>query len=379
MPEIADAPNAAQRRKMIAKLESEDPATYAAFCDARRHADGDSSLVRNTGRYPLCGRGDINTYAVFSELNRHLITPSGRVGCIVPTGIATDDTTKYFFQDLMDQQSLISLYDFENADGLFPGVHREQKFSLLSLAGSAKPARLGAAFTFFAHQPADIADAGRRFILSADDIALLNPNTRTCPIFRTGSDSSVTKTTYQRVPVLLRDASESQEEYNPWGIAFGTMFHMANHSYLFRTCQQLDQDGWRRDGNTYRKDRDLYVPLYEGKMTYQYNHRYGTFADVSVDDIRKGNVRDSATRELTDPRYSVLPRYWVPCSEVMAGSDGPTTFWLSFHRVANPNNERTALFTIIPPVGVGDSIFLITGVSAADALTSVCPWEFISF
>ncbi|MCP4663807.1 MAG: hypothetical protein GY856_51135, partial [bacterium] len=69
-------------------------------------------LVRGSGLYPLCGRGDVNTYALFSELNRHLVSPGGRVGCIVPAGIVTDHTTRYFFRDLMETGTLVSLYGF---------------------------------------------------------------------------------------------------------------------------------------------------------------------------------------------------------------------------------------------------------------------------
>ena len=59
---------------------------------------------------------------------RTAISPTGRMGVIVPTGIATDDTTKHFFSDLVDQRSLVSLYDFENRLAVFPGVHRSYKF-----------------------------------------------------------------------------------------------------------------------------------------------------------------------------------------------------------------------------------------------------------
>ncbi len=61
--DIATAPNAAARRRRIAALESKDPALHAAFLRARRKAEGQSQLVRDTGRYPLCGRGDVNTGA----------------------------------------------------------------------------------------------------------------------------------------------------------------------------------------------------------------------------------------------------------------------------------------------------------------------------
>jgi len=135
-PEIANAPNAASRRRMIARLEETDPPLWQAFQQAKRVAEGWSHLIRDSGRYPLCGRGDVNTYAIFAELNRSLIRPTGRVGCIVPSGIATDDTTKHFFRDLMDNRSLASLYDFENRKKLFPDVEGNKRFCLLTLSGS---------------------------------------------------------------------------------------------------------------------------------------------------------------------------------------------------------------------------------------------------
>ena len=141
-PEIAQAPNAAARRRMIAQLAEADPALYQAFLDDRRRAEGESHLVRDSGRFPLCGRGDVNTYTIFAETNRQLICREGRVGCIVPSGIATDDTTKFFFQDLIRSQSLASLHSFENEEFLFPGVHHSTKFCLLTLTGP-RAARAG--------------------------------------------------------------------------------------------------------------------------------------------------------------------------------------------------------------------------------------------
>ena len=58
-PEIARAPNAAARRRMIAQLAEGDPALYQTFIDHRRRAEGESHVVRNSGRLPLCGRGDV--------------------------------------------------------------------------------------------------------------------------------------------------------------------------------------------------------------------------------------------------------------------------------------------------------------------------------
>lgn len=135
-PDIAEAPNAAARKQIIQTLKDDDPGLWTTWCGALRQSDGEAALVRSSGRYPLCGRGDINTYAIFAELNRSLLNEHGCAGFIVPTGIATDDTTKFFFQDLVKCNSLVSLYDFQSGPGLFSEVgHARFKFSLVTLTG----------------------------------------------------------------------------------------------------------------------------------------------------------------------------------------------------------------------------------------------------
>ncbi len=100
--EIANAPNAAARKRLIAKLTTENPKLMEEFQNALRQADGESYLLRNSGHYPLCGRGDINLYAVFAEFGRQRLAASGYMGLVLPSGIATDDTTKYYFQNVVD-------------------------------------------------------------------------------------------------------------------------------------------------------------------------------------------------------------------------------------------------------------------------------------
>ena len=128
-PEIAGARNAAARKRLIAALEAEDPPLYASWLAALRKADGESHLLRTSGRYPLCGRGDVNTYAVFAELMRSLIGRRGRVGCIVPTGIATDATTQFFFRDLVETRSLASLFELRERGVHLPGDRTTQRSS----------------------------------------------------------------------------------------------------------------------------------------------------------------------------------------------------------------------------------------------------------
>ena len=215
---------------------------YAEFTAARRSAEAASAFAHlnsdEGGRYPMTGVGDVNTYALFAETISQLSASTGRAGFIVPTGIATDDSTKRFFSHATQSNRLVSLFDFENTKRIFPAVATLVRFSLVTL-GPAAAAR----FAFLLNSPEQVSDESRWFALSAEDFRLINPNTLTCPVFRSRKDAEVTKRIYKHVPVLIRKAHDGEAEVNAWGVRFMTMFHMSNDSHFFRTKSELPRDG----------------------------------------------------------------------------------------------------------------------------------------
>ncbi|MDI3504242.1 MAG: hypothetical protein PWP64_1178, partial [Candidatus Cloacimonadota bacterium] len=239
---VAKALNASVRKKMIEDLPQTNPSLYEQFLSEKRKSEGSSGIIREGGFFPLCGRGDLNTYTVFAELNRNLLSDNGNSGCIVPSGIATDDTTKYFFQDIIDSCSLISLYDFANSNGIFPAVDSNMKFSLLTLRSQRRGIESKAYFVFSALSVEDIQNPNKKFSLLPDDIYKINPNTKNCPVFRSSLDAEINKLIYRRVPVLINE--NDPEHGNPWGISFMRMFDMSNDSHLFKTKQQLEEKGF---------------------------------------------------------------------------------------------------------------------------------------
>lgn len=357
-PDIASAPNAAQRRRMIAALAYEDHALYKAFSEDQRQTEGEGHFVRDSGRYPLCGRGDVNTYAVFAENMRLILSPLGRVGCIVPSGIATDDTTKFFFQDLMRSRSLVSLFDFENRRNIFPGVgHGRSKFCLMTLTGSLRPAIQGSEFVFFAYGTEDLSDKDRHFTLSSDDIALLNPNTGTCPTFRSKRDLELTRAIYAHMPVIIKEGSH---EENPWGISFHRMFDMTNDSHLFRTREQLEADSWQLTGNRFLKGNEAYLPLYEGKMISYFDHRFGTY-DVPKHLLAdNGKLPELSDQQHADPYLLPIPQYWIHNSHRPDLIFNGRNAFLGFRGIARSADIRTAMFCLIPSVPCGNSLSVIT-------------------
>src|SRR5438128_1188022 len=86
-PHAANAGNKAARARLIRPLSEGNPALWRDYQRALHDADALSKFLRHSERFPLTGRGDINTYAVFAELFRGLLTPQGRSGAVLPTGI----------------------------------------------------------------------------------------------------------------------------------------------------------------------------------------------------------------------------------------------------------------------------------------------------
>lgn len=352
-PQIAQAPNAAARKRLIVKLVDENPALYTEFQAAKRRAEGESHVLRNSGRFTLTGRGDINTYAVFAELDRTVLGEQGRLGIILPTGIATDATTQYFFRDLVEQRSLVSLFDFENAKPLFDGVHRSFKFCLLTLAGRAHRED-AARFAFFLHDPVDLAKEDVQFALTTEEITLLNPNTGTCPVFRSRRDAEITLSIYRRLPVLVNENEAANS--NPWSISFMRMFDMSNDSHLFHTREELEADGWVLDGNVFKRpsftgnESAAMLPLFEGKLVHHYDIRWATYDT------------DGSTRSLSDQERAAgtqaIPRYWVAAEEFrrrFAGELGSREL-LGFRNVARSTDERTIVSCLLPAVPAGNSM-----------------------
>ena len=268
---------------------------YEEFISARRTAEAASIFAHvkgeDGGRYPLTGVGDVNTYALFAETISQLVGKDGRAGFIVPTGIATDDSTKAYFADIAQSGRLVSLFDFENRDAIFPGVHRSYKFCLLTLGASDE-----ARFSFFLTAPSQLADEQRGFSLSPEDFRRINPNTRTCPVFRSRMDAELTHKIYSRVPVLIREAGKDEPEENPWGIRLMRMLDMSNDSHLFAT-----------------DDADDHLPLYEAKMVHQFDHRWATY---QPGEDGKESAGDVSLVDKQDPAFAVRLRYWVEAREV---------------------------------------------------------------
>ncbi|WP_147061349.1 Eco57I restriction-modification methylase domain-containing protein, partial [Kozakia baliensis] len=354
IPDIAEMKGAV-RKKAIAALVDTHPEIFAEYVRDKRRFEAINDFARAGSRFDLTARGKLNTYALFAEHFLNLTREGGRAGLIVPTGIATDATTAPFFGHLVSGQRLVALTDFENSVPLFPGVHRSFKFCLLTLGSGVTAAD----FAFFLTDPTQLEDARRCFTLSPQEIARINPNTKTVPVFRSRYDAELTASIYNRVPVLIEDG---QKGGNPWGLEFRQgLFNMTSDSNLFRTAVQLAEEGFQREGSDWLRDSGgRYVPLYEAKMFNFFDHRFGDYG-LRGDDRGYRVMPETPLAAYQDPNFEPAPFYWVPDIEMHARIS-PAWAWrwlLAFKDVTSATNERTAIFSAIPRVAVGHTAPLV--------------------
>ena len=369
-PEIAGAVSAATRRKLIDRLRKTDPELHGRYLAAKQAAERTLRHVRTCGRFPLTAKGDINTYAVFAELAQAIVAPNGRVGLLVPSGIATDLTARAFFADLTKAGRLAALYDFENKAPIFPDVHRSYKFCVL-LFGGAGVTFDSADFVFFAHRIEDLADKDRLISLTGADMKLLNPNSRTCPVFRSRRDAELTRAIYRRVPVLVDRSRKSGG--NPWGVRFLRMFDQTNDAEMFRTADDLKAKRFKAVGPLWKKGKQTFLPLYEAKMFRPYDHRFGSVYIKAENWMNQGQTVETSLVEHQSPEFAVVPRWWVDQDPVLCLlRDQEPAALLAFRDIARPTDRRTMIAAFIPKCGVMNSALLILPDVSIEARTACC-------
>ena len=262
---------------------------------------GQSTVFRfatGSGAYPECAAGlaepsvsALRTDQLFAERVMAILAPEGRAGCAVAPGIAAAPGARHLLGGLMRRGVLASLYDFTGP---------ETRLCLLTFAAARRPRRrpvpggpvpggpvpggpvpggpvqapgTGAAarFAFRLDSPAELGDGGRSFTLTPGEAALINPNTGGLPGFRSSRDAALVTAVYRRVPALW---DETRADGNPWKMRLETAFpRAAADTGLLRAEQELRDEGWELAGNTFTRDGQCMLPVYEPAMIDLFDHR----------------------------------------------------------------------------------------------------------
>lgn len=337
---------------MIRALQAEDAPLAADYAKAAARAEATSRMARKGGDYPLLSGGDVNLNSLFVEQAARLINPSGMVGLLIPSGLATEKSSQAFFSDIVARKSAKSCYDFFNKRNsgalFFEDVYYRFKFSALTFSGAARQFD-ECRFATFIRDVAELDDPERTYAMGIEHFRLVNPNTGTAPVYRAARDREISSALYRRFAPLVRH--DGRERVREFPVRYMTLFHMANGSSQFRTREELEasEGAWREAGGVWRSQQGPWAPLYEGKMVQAYDLRASGIAIVEDNLHRPGQADTASDAQRADPDFAPTPRYYVPKAPEF-------DFQVAIKDITSTTNTRSLIVCIIPPVGAGHTL-----------------------
>ena len=256
-------------------------------------------FAHDSGVYTAQSRGHANRYQLFTERALALARRGGRVGLVLPAGLATDRGSAALRRRMLSEAEVDALVSFDNQRGVFP-IHRSVRFLLLT-ATMGTPTRAIACRTG-ERDPAALENAGDDVPehsswypvrvtaalisrLSGDDLAI--------PDFRTEADAVIA----ERAATLFPPASDS-------------------HGWSAHFSRELNATDDRRHFGAPASG----LPIIEGKHVEPFR--------VHPELARAGIARSSARRLLDPSRYG-RPR-------------------LAYRDVAGASNRLTLIAAVLP-------------------------------
>jgi hypothetical protein len=97
----------------------------------RRRLEARVRFTRRAGRFHAQSTGHVNEYQLFVERAIRLVRQRGRIGLVLPHGLASDHGAAPLRRLLLDQCDTDVIVGFENRAGVFP-IHRSVRFLLLT-------------------------------------------------------------------------------------------------------------------------------------------------------------------------------------------------------------------------------------------------------
>ncbi len=276
------------------------------------------------------GAGDGNLFRLFVERNLGLLAPGGNLSYVLPSALMFEEGSTLLRQHILQHCQMPFFYSFENRNGIFPDVHRSYKFALMQIVNSPPEQDAVIDTAFYLLDPAELADPARRIAYPLATVQTLAPDHWALMELRNGDD----------LPILQQCYSAFAPLSAAW-LDFRRELHMTGDKDLF---QEQAAPGL--------------LPLYEGKMIWQYSHVHDTpqyWLDPADFDERLHS------KEL----HRMAQDLGVPKSEVAQRAEAVRYdrefVRLGFRVVASDTNERTLIFALLPKnCGSGHSMFLNT-------------------
>lgn len=260
----------------------------------RRRVRQFTRFVRESGIFRASTGGHANRYQLFVERALQILRHGGRVGLIVPSGLATDRGSADLRRLLLTGCDTDELIGFDNRDGVFP-IHRSTRFLLVTSTRGGTPGGIRCRFGVRSADTLESAGSAHpdrsAVTLTAEVIRRISPEDLAIPELQTPLDLAIVEQIAATVPALGDEAG--------WGVHFGRELNATDDKRAF----VQDADG---------------LPVIEGK-------------DIGPFVVR---VRDGAARVRAHDAERLLGR--IPARR------------LAYRDVASATNRLTLIAALLP-------------------------------
>ena len=356
-PEISEIKSTSKREIAISSLEYTNLELFNLFNYQSHYFEATKNFFKNSGVFPLTSDGKINLYSKFTE---KIINISKASGIIVQGDIATGFDTKVLFDHLIHNDLLAKFHHFHNKAKFFD-IHRDTKFALLTISKESNKTE----FMFNISSYDEINDQSRKINLSKSEIELINPNTKTAPIIRSKKDLKIIKKLYN-FPVVYKQGSE-----NVWQINNHRMINGSDDSKHLRLLNELTAI----EGTSFmhESNNQSYLPVYESKLIWHYDHRFSTYEGVSINDLQSSKPRNSTNTEKRNSNFEIKTKDYILESTFKEkyGKNYNQDWFIIYRNVTGALNQRTTVATIIPKLPVVLSAYILKFDSAHSYIDQV--------
>lgn len=278
--------------------------------------------------FALSNCGELNTYALFTELCLNSLNDDGITGLIIKSSLVKMPVYSEFFRKITSDKSIYELYMFVNKRKIF-NIDSREEFSVIYLK-KRNHSNLQLAvnmddFTDFCNRD--------KIELSYKLLNTLNPDTGMIP--NIGSNKELDFLTF-----VYKNNSTFGKVYPL--CKFGRLVHLTNHSAYIK-----------------RNVEDKYFPIYEGKFIELYTGKYATFNDMPENDKYKNKatakpIENIDGDEYPQSRFFIKNDVWENLSKKFNGE-----FIIAWRSLTSATNRRTMLATILPLIPTCQSIQML--------------------
>ena len=184
------------------------------------------------------GSADLNLYKLFLEKSHALLSPRGRLGFLVPSGLYSDHGTGALRSLFLEHCRWEWLFGVENRDRIFP-IHRSYKFNPIIVQKGGKTDAINTAFMRRKLEDWERAEAIAT-PYSRKQVERFSPKSRAILEIQSARDLKILEKIYANGVLLGDDGPDG------WGIKYATEFH-TNDSHLFPPRPEWEAKGYRPD------------------------------------------------------------------------------------------------------------------------------------